>query len=151
MISVLTLFFAKWQKWFSTRRVSAVAQRRLLYERVHKTSHTRRTQFGRSLGEAKVVLAWISSDCFESFSILSNVVTEGVITTRINRMKFRLRLFTIYKQVAENILFESKWYTTFWAVPREQRLFRDEIYPEFCLRFPKLWTDRFAHVNGIQP
>ena len=31
---------------------------------------------------------------------------------------------------------------------REQRLFRDKIYPEFCLRFPKLWTDRFAHVNG---
>ena len=36
-------------------------------------------------------LSWISSDCFESFSLLSNVVTEGVITTRSNRMKFRLR------------------------------------------------------------
>ena len=30
----------------------------------------------------------------------------------------------------------------------DQRLFRDKIYPELCLRFPKLWTDRFAHVNG---
>ena len=36
-------------------------------------------------------LSWISSDCFESFSPLSNVVTEGVITTRSNRMKFRMR------------------------------------------------------------
>ena len=35
-------------------------------------------------------LAWNSSDCFESFSPLNNVVTEGVITTRSNRMKFRL-------------------------------------------------------------
>ena len=33
-------------------------------------------------------LSWISSDCFESFSPL----TEGVITTRSNRMKFRLGL-----------------------------------------------------------
>ena len=33
-------------------------------------------------------LAWISSDCFESFSPLAT--TEGVITTRSNRMKFRL-------------------------------------------------------------
>ena len=30
-------------------------------------------------------IAWNSSDCFESFS-----TTEGVITTRSNRMKFRL-------------------------------------------------------------
>ena len=37
-----------------------------------------------------LVIAWNSSDCFESFSPLSNVVTEGVITTRSNRMKFRL-------------------------------------------------------------
>ena len=36
-------------------------------------------------------LSWISSDCFESFSPLSNVVIEGVITTRSNRMKFMLR------------------------------------------------------------
>ena len=33
---------------------------------------------------------WISSDCFESFSPLSNIVTGGVITTSRNRMKFRL-------------------------------------------------------------
>ena len=37
-----------------------------------------------------LVIAWISSDCFESFSPLSNVVTEEVITTWSNRMKFRL-------------------------------------------------------------
>ena len=35
-------------------------------------------------------LAWNSSDCFESFFPLNNDVTEGVITTRSNRMKFRL-------------------------------------------------------------
>ena len=36
-------------------------------------------------------VALISSDCFESFSRLSNVyVTEGVITTRNNRMQFTL-------------------------------------------------------------
>ena len=37
-------------------------------------------------------LAWNSSDCFESFSPLNNVVTEGVITPRSNRMKFRLKM-----------------------------------------------------------
>ena len=35
-----------------------------------------------------VLLAWNSSDCFESFS------PEGVITTRSNRMKFRLPFYT---------------------------------------------------------
>ena len=35
-------------------------------------------------------VAWISEDYFESFSPLSNVVTEGVKTTRCNRLKFRL-------------------------------------------------------------
>ena len=34
-------------------------------------------------------LAWNSSDCFESFSPLRST-TEGVITTRSNRMKFRV-------------------------------------------------------------
>ena len=42
-----------------------------------------------------LVIAWISSDCFESFSPLSNVVTEEVITTRSNRMKFRLHWWKI--------------------------------------------------------
>ena len=35
-------------------------------------------------------IAWNSSDCFESFSPLNNIVTEGVITTWSNRMIFRL-------------------------------------------------------------
>ena len=39
-------------------------------------------------------LAWNSSDCFESFSPLN--VTEGVITTWSNRMKFRLDI-DLYK------------------------------------------------------
>ena len=39
-------------------------------------------------------LAWNSSDCFESFSPLN--VTEGVITTWSNRMKFRLAI-DLYK------------------------------------------------------
>ena len=34
--------------------------------------------------------------CFESFSPLNNVVTEGVITTRSNRMKFRLKILRIW-------------------------------------------------------
>ena len=42
-----------------------------------------------------LAIAWISSDCFESFSPLSNVVTEEVITTRSNRMKFRLHWWKI--------------------------------------------------------
>ena len=37
-----------------------------------------------------VLVAWIWDDYFESFSPLSNVVTEGVKTTRSNRLKFRL-------------------------------------------------------------
>ena len=36
-------------------------------------------------------LVWISSDCSESFSPLSNDVTGWVITTWSNRMKFRLQ------------------------------------------------------------
>ena len=40
----------------------------------------------------KSKLAWNSSVCFESFSPLNNDVTEGVITTRSNRMKFRLKV-----------------------------------------------------------
>ena len=35
-------------------------------------------------------VAWISDDYFESFSPLSNVVTEGVKTSLCNRLKFRL-------------------------------------------------------------
>lgn len=35
-------------------------------------------------------IAWISEDYFEPFSPLGNVVTEGVKTTRCNRLKFRL-------------------------------------------------------------
>ena len=46
------------------------------------------------------VLAWNSSDCLESFSPL----TEGVITTRRNRMKFRL--------LSSSILFRSSPSTT---------------------------------------
>ena len=41
-------------------------------------------------------VAWISSDCSESFSPLSNDVTEGVITTWSNRMKFRLQETFVY-------------------------------------------------------
>ena len=37
------------------------------------------------------LLVWNSSDWFESFSPLNNDVTEGVITTRSNRMKLRLQ------------------------------------------------------------
>ena len=57
-------------------------------------------------------LAWNSSDCFESFSPLNNVVTEGVITTRSNRMKFRLTecLFVIGVPVSSN--FKILWATT---------------------------------------
>ena len=40
----------------------------------------------------KSKLAWNSSVCFESFSPLNNDVTEGGITTRSNRMKFRLKV-----------------------------------------------------------
>ena len=36
-------------------------------------------------------VAWISSDCSESYSPLSNDVTEGVITTWSNRIQFRLQ------------------------------------------------------------
>ena len=41
---------------------------------------------------ANFEIAWNLSYCFESFSPLNNDVTEGVITTRSNRMKFRLTL-----------------------------------------------------------
>ena len=44
-----------------------------------------------SINAASKKVAWISSDWFESFSPLCNDVTEWVITTRSNRMKFRLR------------------------------------------------------------
>ena len=49
-------------------------------------------------------LAWNSSDCFESFSPLNNDVTEGVITTRGNRMKFSLPLGPV---VFKSIRFRS--------------------------------------------
>ena len=42
-------------------------------------------------------IAWNSSDCFESFSPLNNDVTEGVIMTRSNRMKFRLKIIVPQK------------------------------------------------------
>ena len=40
-------------------------------------------------------IAWISSNCFESF--FSSQQLRGVITTRSNRMKFRLLLITILR------------------------------------------------------
>ena len=46
--------------------------------------------------EETTLVAWNSSDCFESFSPLNSLnddVTEKVITTRSNRMKFRLQLW----------------------------------------------------------
>ena len=49
-------------------------------------------------------LAWNSSDCFESFSPLNNDVTEGVVTTRGNRMKFSLPLGPV---VFKSIRFRS--------------------------------------------
>ena len=46
------------------------------------------------------IIAWNSSECFESFSPLNNDVTEGVITTQSKRMKFRLTKSEIWdKQI----------------------------------------------------
>ena len=55
--------------------------------------------------EARV--AWISSDCFESFSPHSIDVTEGVITTRSNRMKFRLSKYFSVNQSAAPVYFSQ--------------------------------------------
>ena len=51
-------------------------------------------------------IACNSSDCFESFSPLNNVVTEGAITTRSNRMKFRLGA-SIYQNSSSNLFLSS--------------------------------------------
>ena len=55
--------------------------------------------------EARV--AWISSDCFESFSPLIKDVTEGVITTQSNRMKFRLSKYFSVHQFASPVYFSQ--------------------------------------------
>ena len=51
-------------------------------------------------------IACNSSSCFESFSSLSNVVTEGVITTRSNYIKFRL---CFHKQVKKLESYDGVW------------------------------------------
>ena len=53
--------------------------------------------------EARV--AWISSDCFESFSPLSRDVAEGVIMTQSNRIKFRLSKYFSVHQFASPVFF----------------------------------------------
>ena len=55
--------------------------------------------------EARV--AWISSDCFESFSPLSRDVTEGVIMTQSNRIKFRLSKYFSVHQFASPVYFSQ--------------------------------------------
>ena len=64
--------------------------------------------------EARV--AWISSHCFESFSPLSIDVTEGVITTRSNRMKFRLSIFFSVNQFASRYFSQPVSADQIWKI-----------------------------------
>ena len=59
--------------------------------RWHSNPHAIKKNFHqKGLFLAVQGIAWNSSDCFESFSPLNNVVPEGVITPWSNRMIFRL-------------------------------------------------------------
>ena len=65
-------------------------QRKILLDGTVTHMPSRRIFHQKGLFLAVQGIAWNSSDCFESFSPLNNVVPEGVITTWSNRMIFRL-------------------------------------------------------------